>query len=207
MALKSQCFLPDGTSCTWALWELPQPSAATQCPKEIQNTREEHASTAGTSVSDSIWTSHKSSSLSITKTSWCKTKNPDFYIYPITFRNTKIRIWFCFYFWRPAQNKVWEVWEMHGAMVTSDIRSLTEQTSCRNDFCVKKKLLNYVSCVKCDAIWFHRCRMKFMFSLSVCKLFSKYLFALLSSHTAFLLTAPITSALHYQEMDWYGSWL
>lgn len=42
MALKIQCFLPDGTAHTQGLWELSHLPAELHAPQDTRDTREEH---------------------------------------------------------------------------------------------------------------------------------------------------------------------
>lgn len=43
MALKIQCFLPDGTAHTQGLWELSHlPAKALHAPQDTRDAREEH---------------------------------------------------------------------------------------------------------------------------------------------------------------------
>lgn len=107
---------------------------AARCPRDTHDT-----STAGTSVLASTWTGHETASVSITNTSWRKPNSLDCYTYPQQSEDKdKDLIWVLF-LWASTKHSVRSLMNReHGAMVTTDIRSLTEQTSCRNGFCINR---------------------------------------------------------------------
>lgn len=140
MALKSQCFLPDGTAHTQGLRDLPsfqQPLSAPRKPKIPEKSTQAQQVLL-------CWTALE-----------LITKRPLSLLQTLLHTKTKVQIAACtpqpserqrqgsdFVFIFISQNKIKREepykCKEHGAMVTSDIRSLTEQTSCRNDFCINR---------------------------------------------------------------------
>lgn len=148
----------------------PAPSRAL-CPEDTQDAREgmpgkgcqgRHSSTAVASVLGSTWADHQRASASILDAKPISTCTPQPSERPRCASDSG------FIFTGQHKMKCEEVDKCteHGAMVTSDIRSLAEQTAA-GMISVYTELLNYVSCVsiKRDAIGFHRHRRCLVFAL------------------------------------------
>lgn len=127
MALKSQCFLPDGTARTGPVGATPASNRA-PCPEDTRNTREEHASTAGLLCWAVLGLITKEP---LPPPQTLLDAKPIATCTPQPSERPRYRSDSGFIFTGQHKMKCEEAdkCEEHGAMVTSDIRSLAEQTA------------------------------------------------------------------------------